>query len=104
MPSLGGLRVKASHEQWKGVIEYLAQNSSFLIVRLPVSLTPGIKWEVENVIKRFSADRILLLVPNNLVALELLRDQFPHFSASVIASSKSAIRPQIDKQSLIGLI
>jgi len=102
--SLGALRIKAAHRDWQHVVRYLLANSSLAILKLPLSMTTGIRWEINQIGQSLPKEKILLLVPNAPAVLHLLEREFPRLGDAVLSDVKRAMRRTRAAHMAVGVI
>ncbi|MDI3467135.1 MAG: hypothetical protein OJF50_005956 [Nitrospira sp.] len=75
---LGAARTYASNEEWQTKVLDLAAKSSHLVIILDT--TPGVRWELEQVMPRFENRNVTLLFPPSLtdVDFERVRELLSH--------------------------
>jgi len=76
----GAVRLEVSDRHWKSVVKKLLKKAGFVVVRL--GGTPGLTWEIKEVIRMIRPTVILLITPGNKQEYKMLCQHmtsfFPH--------------------------
>jgi len=67
----GAARKTVSNDEWKTVVSDFIQRSAFIVLRAGTS--PGLRWEMEQIVKQFAPTRLLLITPGRRADYEAFR-------------------------------
>lgn len=74
LPEIGAARLYVSDEEWQDKVSLLLEKARFVVIRAGAS--PGLEWEIKQVVDRLPPTRILLITPPKKRDYEAFRSWF----------------------------
>lgn len=69
LPNLGATRVQVSDAEWQSAVQRFATDARAVVYRVPVIVSPGVEWEIEELLSQDLLSKLILLLPNSNTAV-----------------------------------